>query len=622
MEKTNAAADPLSRAKTLVREGKFDAAEPLLVEALAAKKSPDAYRNLALVCRARGDYDRAAANLDEALTLDENDDAAIALMGELFLEQGDPKQAVGFYVLAIGKNPEQAAYKHRFVEIAGMIPFNKYNQMMADALLACLKTAGVDCARAQILWYTLLTSDPAFKDLYKFSNSGSYVTFNRKPFDKAENLKPLLTPFFVEGLRRIVVYHPVFEAFLTHLRLRISEDAVTERPKLSRADFTTLAAALAEYAFNTEYIFDTTAEEDTATAKLRQRLETEDAARQDAALVALFAMYAPLESLGSAAAIAQQHETGPLAGLVGQQITAQAELQKLREGVTALTEISGGVSSDVRGQYEEFPYPRWFSYSKQVADEETEGGLRGRKAKILVAGCGTGREAIQLAAALPDSTVLGVDLSRSSLSYAQRRANDEKISNVEFRQADILKLEASKGTFDYVSSSGVLHHMENPLDGWRVLTTLMKPEGLMRIALYSKLARRHLATAQAAALKGNYGRDAAGMRRFRRDTPKLLDRQVVQDIANRPDYYHLSMYRDLLFHVQEHCFDIAGIKSALETLGLEFIKFGVTDDTMALFRRRFSADKEGRSLDNWHVFEQENPDAFTHMYHFWCRRKS
>ncbi|MDF3025562.1 MAG: Tetratricopeptide 4, partial [Alphaproteobacteria bacterium] len=86
------------------------------------------------------------------------------------------------------------------------------------------------------------------------------------------------------------------------------------------------------------------------------------------------------------------------------------------------------------------------------------------------------------------------------------------------------------------------------------------------------------------------------------------------------DSYHLSMYRDLLFHVQEHCFDIPGIKSALDTLGLEFIKFGLPDNVWALYARKFPDDKDGRNLDNWHKLELENPDIFTHMYHFWCRK--
>lgn len=621
-KKTAAENDPLARAKALIREGKYDVAEIMLSEALATHKTGDAYRNLALIFRARGNTDQAAAFLDEALALDENDDAALALMGELYFDEGDAAQAIGHYVLAIAKNPAQLAYKQRFLELAGSAGFHKYNDMIADALRVCLETPGLDCSRAQILWYTLLTSDPEFKQIYKFSNSGSYVTFNRKPFDKAEDLSPLLSPFFLEGLKKITVYHPVFEAFLTHLRQRLAEDMGSQKPKFTHEQFAALAGALAVYAFNVEYIFDTTADEDALAAKLRARLETDDAAAKDAAAVALFGCYASLDTFENAAKIYELHKSGAIADVVKLQVAEQSELLRLRDGVTALTEISGGVSGAVRDQYEEFPYPRWKFYSKLLVDESVEGVLRGRKAKILVAGCGTGREAIQLAAALPDSSVLAVDLSRMSLAYAQKRGQEEGIGNIDFRQADILKLDASQGPFDYVSSSGVLHHMEKPIDGWRVLTGLLKQDGLMRIALYSKTARRHLKTAQDAVKKSGFASDAAGMRQFRRATPQLLDRQVAQDIGNRPDSYHLSMYRDLLFHVQEHCFDIPGIKAALDTLGLEFVKFGVPDGLMALYARKFPNDREGRNLDNWHRFEQENPDAFTHMYHFWCRKKA
>ncbi|MDI1227204.1 MAG: methyltransferase domain-containing protein [bacterium] len=622
VQKTASEKDPLARAKALIREGKYDVAEIMLSESLATNKTGDAYRNLALIFRARGNTEQAAAFLDEALALDENDDAALALMGELYFDEGDAAQAIGHYVLAIAKNPAQLVYKQRFLELAGSAAFHKYNDMIAGALAACLATPDLDCSRAQILWYTLLTSEPEFKQIYKFSNSGSYVSFNRKPFDKAEDLSPLLSPFFHDGLKKIVVYHPVFEAFLTHLRQRLAEDLAAQKPKFTHDQFTAVAGALSIYAFNVEYIFDTTAEEDAIAAKLRARLETDEAAAKDAAQVALFACYASLDTLKNAARIYDLHKSGPIADTVKLQVAEQSELLSLRDSVTALTEISGGVSGQVRDQYEEFPYPRWKFYSKLLADESVEGVLRGKKSKILVAGCGTGREAIQLAAALPDSSVLAVDLSRMSLAYALKRAKEESVGNITFRQADILKLDASQGPFDYVSSSGVIHHMENPVDGWRVLAGLMKRDGLMRIALYSKTARRHLKTAQDAVKKSGFASDAAGMRQFRRATPQLLDRQVAQDIGNRPDSYHLSMYRDLLFHVQEHCFDIPGIKSALDTLGLDFIKFGLPDSVMAQYLKKFPNDPDGTSLDNWHKFEQENPDAFTHMYHFWCRKKA
>ena len=38
----------------------------------------------------------------------------------------------------------------------------------------------------------------------------------------------------------------------------------------------------------------------------------------------------------------------------------------------------------------------------------------------------------------------------------------------------------------------VLHHGENPFEGWTVLTNKLKPGGLMRIGLYSKVARENI----------------------------------------------------------------------------------------------------------------------------------
>lgn len=49
-------------------------------------------------------------------------------------------------------------------------------------------------------------------------------------------------------------------------------------------------------------------------------------------------------------------------------------------------------------------------------------------------------------------------------------------------QADILDLELMNQTFDIIESSGVLHHMKNPLAGWKVLANCLKPSGLMRVA--------------------------------------------------------------------------------------------------------------------------------------------
>ena len=54
-------------------------------------------------------------------------------------------------------------------------------------------------------------------------------------------------------------------------------------------------------------------------------------------------------------------------------------------------------------------------------------------------------------------------------------------------QADILHLHQIGKKFDIIESAGVLHHMNEPMAGWRVLTDLLKSGGLMKVGLYSEL---------------------------------------------------------------------------------------------------------------------------------------
>ena len=82
--------------------------------------------------------------------------------------------------------------------------------------------------------------------------------------------------------------------------------------------------------------------------------------------------------------------------------------------------------------------------------------------------------------------MLAIDLSMASLSYAKRKTAELGIENIEYAQADLLKLGSLGRTFDVVESAGVLHHLENPFEGWQVLLSLLKPHGLMRLGFYSE----------------------------------------------------------------------------------------------------------------------------------------
>ena len=67
-------------------------------------------------------------------------------------------------------------------------------------------------------------------------------------------------------------------------------------------------------------------------------------------------------------------------------------------------------------------------------------------------------------------------------------------NNIKFIQGDILDLKQLNKKFDIIESVGVIHHMADPLKGWKSLVDCLKKDGLMLIGLYSEKARKNIAT--------------------------------------------------------------------------------------------------------------------------------
>ena len=94
-------------------------------------------------------------------------------------------------------------------------------------------------------------------------------------------------------------------------------------------------------------------------------------------------------------------------------------------------------------------------------------GIPDAPARILVAGCGTGRHPIGTARRFPDSSVLAVDLSLTSLAYAVRKTRELGIGNIEYRQADILALGAlpSASTSSIAPACCITSRIRSPAGG-------------------------------------------------------------------------------------------------------------------------------------------------------------
>jgi SAM-dependent methyltransferase len=296
----------------------------------------------------------------------------------------------------------------------------------------------------------------------------------------------------------------------------------------------------------------------------------------------------------------------------------------LAPSIPALTPIEDEVSQRVRAQYEENPYPRWHR-APAAAPYPLAQMLRSLfphleridapdRPEVLVAGCGTGRHAAITAQLQPLGRVLAVDLSRASLAYAARRCRELGLANLRFAQADLLGLAGSRERFDLVECAGVLHHMADPLAGWRVLLSLLRPGGVMKLGLYSETGRRHIVAARRLAA-------GLGVREARRRILALAPGHPAREVAGLRDFYSASGARDLIAHVQEHRFTLAQLAQALEALGVEFLGFEFSDRApMRAYRLRYPDDAAARSFENWADFEAEHPDTLAGMYQFWVRR--
>ena len=239
---------------------------------------------------------------------------------------------------------------------------------------------------------------------------------------------------------------------------------------------------------------------------------------------------------------------------------------------------------------------------------------------ILLAGCGTGKHLINIGK-YENSNILAVDLSLASIAYAKRKVKEFNYNNIQFLHADILDLNNLEQKFDVIESVGTLHHMENPTEGLKSLLEVLKPNGVLKLGLYSELARKEIVSLIEIIKNRNFEPDIIGIRAVREF---ILSKNKSSNLYNSiftQDFYSTSRIRDLLFHVQEHRFTIPTLIKILRDFNLEFIGFSFGNYfAKHQYSKLFPDDKKMINLENWNEFEIKYPNTFLGMYQFYVRK--
>jgi ubiquinone/menaquinone biosynthesis C-methylase UbiE len=295
----------------------------------------------------------------------------------------------------------------------------------------------------------------------------------------------------------------------------------------------------------------------------------------------------------------------------------------------AVAEPTDAVTRAVASQYEGWPYPCWSRITVgekmrlpdvvRVMDPEVAKAVP-VEANILVAGCGTGREAAMMALRYPNVTVTAIDVSEASLEYARRRCAVLGIGNLRFLNLDLHDVARLDQKFHAISCAGVLHHLPDPELGLNLLVNVLQPGGAMHIMVYSRLDRLRIIGART--LIDDL---------LHQPVSDDLLRQVRQRFLQRPqhplaayvmrswDFATLAGTHDLLLHRHEDPFDIRRIENALDRLGLRLLSFQLpTPAAAARYDAMFPHDPRHQDIKSWARFERSEIGG---NYAFWCCTK-
>ncbi len=104
----------------------------------------------------------------------------------------------------------------------------------------------------------------------------------------------------------------------------------------------------------------------------------------------------------------------------------------------------------------------------------------------LDAGCGGGRFVVALAR-LGAARVEGIDVSEEAVKAANARLAERGLSaEAKAQVASVLDIPFGDATFDYVISSGVIHHTPDPKRAFLELTRVLRPGGKLFLSVYGR----------------------------------------------------------------------------------------------------------------------------------------
>lgn len=125
--------------------------------------------------------------------------------------------------------------------------------------------------------------------------------------------------------------------------------------------------------------------------------------------------------------------------------------------------------------YDRYPNRIFVKWFRRIAADIKARGISG---KILDIGTGPGRLPIEIAKQVKNANLFGIDISKDMIKIARKNADQERVGDrVEFKVSSAYDTGFENNSIDLVVSTGMLHHLFEPIKAFNEIYRILKPGG-------------------------------------------------------------------------------------------------------------------------------------------------
>lgn len=565
---------------------------------------------------------KAKISFQKAIELSPGETRAEISLAYIYSELDEPIKAFELFRELAKDQPHDIQVRSQLLNSASTLTADYYDQQLEHDLINYLKWEDVNLSPLANLTCSLL------EHKFKLSDDGSAAQF-----EEMANSELLL-----QALTKTIIKSELLEKLVMALRYELLFHS-TQNGTLSQ-QYIPLSNSIALYGLKSEFILPVTDAEQNMVKALSNlidnSLEKVGCMPTDiSGALLLLSMYQPWITLKNYTLLSEFEDKKWPTTTFNLKIENETLFSINNTKFEKLTAMPTIQSNSVKSQYESFPYPRWekldykknINYGSALAHVYPNANISGQffneNLNILIAGCGTGRHALNVAKYFNHVNVTAIDLSQKSLGFAQSKADEFDIMNIDFKLADLTKLKPLQTQFDIIECSGVLHHIPDYKAAINGLLSNLKPNGLIKISLYSEYARSSIND-----IREIFSRDREKIspKRIKIIRQAILQGDIIEDsdgITRSDDFYSMSGTIDMLFHQYERQFTPIDLAALCNEFHLEWLGFSNIKESVKSNFLHFHKDKPGdlKNFEQWDEFEKANPTTFSSMYQFYCQYK-